>query len=278
IIGMTETGGPGMGIDCAARAGIHVWEDHYHPEIVDPATGAVVPDGTEGELVVSTLTRVGLPLVRYRTHDLTRVLSRAKCDCGRTALRLDRLRGRTDDMVIFKGVNFYPCQVETVLPFLTYRLACDGARVIRVENAERPDPNRFVGKDVLGEHDMRSYFLPNNCGKEAVTLNLAEAEGRDILRELVRRLRVDIFATNQRPRSYAKLGIDDATLRAVKPDLIWLGVTGFGPDHDEAAYDPILQARAGFMELTGAPDGPPTVFGLPMVDLGAAEHGYGAIM
>jgi len=115
IIGMTETGGPGMGIDCAARAGIHVWEDHYHPEIVDPATGAVVPDGTEGELVVSTLTRVGLPLVRYRTHDLTRVLSRAKCDCGRTALRLDRLRGRTDDMVIFKGVNFYPCQVETVL-------------------------------------------------------------------------------------------------------------------------------------------------------------------
>src|SRR5207249_4457453 len=126
--------------------------------------------------------------------------------------------------------------------------------------------------------DMRSYFLPNNCGKEAVTLNLGEAEGRRILRELVRALRVDVFATNQRPRSYAKLGIDDATLRAVKPDLIWLGVTGFGPDHDEAAYDPILQARAGFMELTGAPDGPPTVFGLPMVDLGAAEHGYGAIM
>src|SRR5439155_1253378 len=96
IIGMTETGGPGMGIDCGARAGIHVWEDHYHPEIVDPATGAVVPDGTEGELVVSTLTRVGLPLVRYRTHDLTRVLSRARCGCGRTALRLDRPRGRTD--------------------------------------------------------------------------------------------------------------------------------------------------------------------------------------
>jgi phenylacetate-CoA ligase len=112
---MTETGGPGMGIDCAARAGIHVWEDHYHPEVVDPATGAVVPDGTEGELVVSTLTRVGLPLVRYRTHDLTRVLSRAPCACGRTALRLDRLRGRTDDMVIFRGVNFYPRQIETVL-------------------------------------------------------------------------------------------------------------------------------------------------------------------
>jgi phenylacetate-coenzyme A ligase PaaK-like adenylate-forming protein len=115
IIGMTETGGPGMGIDCAARVGIHVWEDHYHPEIVDPVTGAVVPDGTEGELVVSTLTREGLPLVRYRTHDLTRVVSRERCACGRTALRLDRLRGRTDDMVIFKGVNFYPRQVESVL-------------------------------------------------------------------------------------------------------------------------------------------------------------------
>jgi len=115
IIGMTETGGPGMGIDCAARAGIHVWEDHFHVEIVDPLTGAALADGTEGELVVSTLTREGLPLVRYRTHDLTRVLTRARCDCGRTAVRVDRLRGRTDDMVIFKGVNFYPRQVEDVV-------------------------------------------------------------------------------------------------------------------------------------------------------------------
>jgi phenylacetate-CoA ligase len=115
IIGMTETGGPGLGIDCAARAGIHVWEDHYLVEIVEPGTGAPLADGAEGELVVSTLTREGLPLVRYRTHDLTRVVSRARCDCGRTMLRLDRLRGRTDDMVIFKGVNFYPRQLETLL-------------------------------------------------------------------------------------------------------------------------------------------------------------------
>src|SRR5213594_2186188 len=115
IIGMTETGGPGLGIDCLARAGVHVWEDHYLAEIVDPATGRPRPDGEEGELVVSTLTREGLPLVRYRTHDLTRVVSRARCVCGRTSLRLDRLRGRTDDMVIYKGVNFYPRQVEMVL-------------------------------------------------------------------------------------------------------------------------------------------------------------------
>ena len=115
IIGMTETGGPGMGIDCAARAGVHVWEDHYYAEIVDPVTGAPRADGEEGELVVSTLTREGLPLVRYRTHDLTRVVSRDRCDCGRTMLRLDRLRGRTDDMVILKGVNFYPRQIEAAL-------------------------------------------------------------------------------------------------------------------------------------------------------------------
>jgi len=115
IIGMTETGGPGLGIDCAARRGIHVWEDHYYPEVIDPATGRVVADGTEGELVVSTLTREGLPLIRYRTHDLTRVVARARCDCGRTSLRLDRLRGRADDMVIYKGINFYPRQIETTL-------------------------------------------------------------------------------------------------------------------------------------------------------------------
>lgn len=115
IIGMTETGGPGLGIECARRAGIHVWEDHYVAEIVDPRTGAPLADGIEGELVVSTLTREGLPLVRYRTHDLTRVIARERCDCGRTSLRVDRLRGRTDDMVIFKGVNFYPRQIEALL-------------------------------------------------------------------------------------------------------------------------------------------------------------------
>jgi len=115
IIGMTETGGPGLGIDCAARAGIHVWEDHYFCEVVDPVTGALRADGVEGELVVSTLTREGLPLVRYRTHDLTRVLGREPCACGRTHLRLDRLHGRTDDMVIFRGVNFYPRQIESLL-------------------------------------------------------------------------------------------------------------------------------------------------------------------
>lgn len=167
----------------------------------------------------------------------------------------------------------------TTVPFLTYRLVQDGVRVIRVEDPERGDPNRFVGSKALdGEEGMGTYFLPNNLGKEAITLNLGCEEGRALLHELIARLPVDIFACNQRPRSYAKLGIDYETLRGIKPDLIWVGITGFGPQSDEAAYDPILQARSGLMALTGEPDGPPTVFGLPMVDLGAAEHAYGQIM
>ncbi|MCZ7575114.1 MAG: CoA transferase [Ardenticatenaceae bacterium] len=167
----------------------------------------------------------------------------------------------------------------TTVPFLTYRLVQDGARVIRVEDPRRGDPNRFVGSKALdGEEGMRTYFLPNNLGKEAITLNLGCEEGRALLCELIARLPVDIFACNQRPRSYARLGIDYETLRQVKPDLIWVGTTGFGPESDEAAYDPILQARSGLMALTGDPDGDPMIFGLPMVDLGAAEHAYGQVM
>ena len=115
IIGMTETAGVGMGIDCAEHEGIHVWEDHYWVEIVDPDNGEPVPDGEPGEMVVTTLTREGLPLIRFRTHDLTRIASREPCRCGRTGLRVDRLSGRTDDMIKVKGINFYPKQVESVL-------------------------------------------------------------------------------------------------------------------------------------------------------------------
>lgn len=151
-------------------------------------------------------------------------------------------------------------------------------QVIRVEHPQRPDPNRFVGDNVLGEEAMNSYFMPNNAGKKAITLNLAGDEGKEILKDLIRKLNIDIFATNQLPRNYVKLGIDYETLRAVKKDLIWLGITGFGPTVSEAAYDPILQARAGFMDLTGEKDGDPMVFGLPVVDLLAAEHAYGEVM
>jgi len=115
IIGMTESGGIGMGIDCEAQEGIHVWEDHYLIEIVDPDTGAVMPDGEMGEMTVTTLTREALPLIRLRTSDITAVVSRDPCSCGRTHLRVERITGRTDDMIKVKGVNFYPKQVEALL-------------------------------------------------------------------------------------------------------------------------------------------------------------------
>ena len=116
IYGMTETGGVGTtGMDCACHNGIHVWEDQYITEIIDPDTGKVVPDGTYGEAVFTSLTRQGVPILRYRTRDITRVLSREKCACGRTSLRIDRITGRFDDMLIVKGVNFYPRQVEQAL-------------------------------------------------------------------------------------------------------------------------------------------------------------------
>lgn len=181
-------------------------------------------------------------------------------------------------MMSFTTLTVLSLEQALTLPFLTYRLAQEGMRVIRIEPPGRGDPNRYVGKNVLGEEGMNSYYLPYNVGKEAITLNLATEEGRHILHQLIARLPVDIFACNTLPRNYRKLGIDYETLRHIKPDMIWVGITGFGPETNEAAYDPILQARAGFMDLTGEPDGPPQVFGLPMVDLGAAEHAYGQVM
>jgi len=116
IYGMTETGGVGTtGMDCPARCGIHVWEDQYLTEIVDPETGATLPDGAVGEVIFTSLTREAIPVIRYRTRDLTRIVSRERCACGRTSLRIDRIEGRCDDMLIVKGVNFFPKQVEQAL-------------------------------------------------------------------------------------------------------------------------------------------------------------------
>lgn len=116
IYGMTETGGIGTtGQDCRCHAGLHVFEDQYITEVIDPVTGKVLPDGEYGELVFTSLTREAMPILRYRTHDICRILTRETCACGRTSLRIDRITGRTDDMLIVKGVNFYPRQVEQAL-------------------------------------------------------------------------------------------------------------------------------------------------------------------
>ena len=116
IYGMTETGGIGtLGMDCPDHSGLHQWEDHYLVEIVDPTSGAPRTDGEVGEVVVTALTREALPVVRFRTGDLSRIVSRRPCACGRTHLRLARISGRLDDMLIVSGVNFFPAQVEQSL-------------------------------------------------------------------------------------------------------------------------------------------------------------------
>ena len=181
-------------------------------------------------------------------------------------------------MDLFKNLTVLSLEQATVLPYLTFRLAQDGMQVIRLEHPVYGDPNRMIGDNVLSEERMNAYFLCINAGKKDLTLNLAEAEGQKIFQALIRELKVDIFATNQLPKNYKKLGIDYDTLKSLRPDIIWLGVTGFGPDSNEGAYDPILQARGGLMELTGEGGGDPQVVGIPLPDMGTSEHAYGLVM
>lgn len=112
--GMSEMCGPGVAFECKEQNGLHIWEDYYIVEIVDPETLEPVPDGEIGELVLTTINREAMPLLRYRTRDLTRILP-GECPCGRQHKRLDRMKGRSDDMIILKGVNIFPIQIETIL-------------------------------------------------------------------------------------------------------------------------------------------------------------------
>ena len=112
--GMSEMNGPGVAFECTEQNGLHIWEDYVIPEIIDPDTLRPVPEGETGELVLTSLQREAMPLIRYRTRDLTRFLP-GRCPCGRTHRRIDRLKGRSDDMIILKGVNIFPIQIETIL-------------------------------------------------------------------------------------------------------------------------------------------------------------------
>ena len=114
IYGLTEIAGPGVAYECIEKHGMHVNEDHVIPEIIDPATGEALPYGAPGELVFTTITKQGQPMLRYRTHDIC-TLSDAPCSCGRTTIRMGRLTGRTDDMLVIRGVNVFPSQIESVL-------------------------------------------------------------------------------------------------------------------------------------------------------------------
>ena len=114
IYGLTEIYGPGIGINCEYNEGMHYWDDYLYIEVIDPKTGEPVPDGEMGEIVITTLVKEGAPLIRYRTHDLSRIIP-GKCKCGRCYPRLDTIMGRTDDMMKIKGVNVFPSQIEEVL-------------------------------------------------------------------------------------------------------------------------------------------------------------------
>jgi len=146
IYGLSEIMGPGVAVECEAQDGLHGWEDHFLFEIIEPDTGRALPEGEAGELVITTLTKQALPMIRYRTRDITR-LARGRCACGRTHARLQRITGRNDDMLIIRGVNVYPSQIEAVLIGLPgiaphYQLVVErhGAMDVLTIEVEADDP------------------------------------------------------------------------------------------------------------------------------------------
>ncbi len=168
------------------------------------------------------------------------------------------------------------------LPHATLRFAQLGWRVIRIESVGGGglpgDPNRYIGSRGYDD-DRRSYFVAPNVGKEAIALNLKDSRAHEIVRRLLHELDVDVFCCNTVPSRYASLGIDPATLRAAKPDLIWAGISAMGPRFPEApGSDPVLQAMAGYMEVTGDPNGPPMLSGIPVIDLKAGDEVYANVM
>ena len=169
------------------------------------------------------------------------------------------------------------------LPSATLRFVQLGWRVIRIESTPAGDglpgdPNRYIGRNAVDD-DRRTYFVAPNVGKEAIALNLKDPRGREALARIVRALGVDVFCCNVLPSRYEALGVDYSTLSAVKPDLIWAGISALGPAYpDVPGYDPVLQAMAGLMEVTGDPDGPPMVTGVPLVDLKAGDEVYANVL
>jgi crotonobetainyl-CoA:carnitine CoA-transferase CaiB-like acyl-CoA transferase len=169
------------------------------------------------------------------------------------------------------------------LSYATLRFVQLGWRVIRLEStpvgAGLPgDPNRYIG-DVVADDDRRSYFIAPNVGKEAIALNLKEDRGRALLKRIVKELNVDIFCCNTLPYRYQSLGIDYDTLRSVREDIIWAGISAMGPDYPKTpGYDPAMQAMVGYMELTGDKDGPPMISGVPLIDLKAGDEVYANVL
>lgn len=166
------------------------------------------------------------------------------------------------------------------LTYATLRFVHLGWRVIKLEptpvagRKSKGDPNRYIGRPVAGE-DRHSYFIAPNVGKEGIAVDLKQEKGQDLLRRMIKEIDVDVFCTNTIPSRHAKLGIDYESLRKVKNDLIWCGISAMGLAYpDVPGYDPVLQAFCGYMDLTGYPDGPPLQCGPPLIDLKAGEEAF----
>ena len=166
IYGLSEIMGPGVAIECIeAKSGLHIWEDHFLPEIIDPESGEVLPEGEQGELVITTITKEGIPLIRYRTRDITS-LTYAPCVCGRTHARLARMSGRSDDMLIIRGVNVFPSQIESILVRIEgvephYLLIVD-----REENLDTLEVQVEVGEELFSDEIKVLQSLAKRIEKE----------------------------------------------------------------------------------------------------------------
>jgi phenylsuccinyl-CoA transferase len=168
------------------------------------------------------------------------------------------------------------------LPYATLRFAQLGWRVIKIEavggGGLPGDPNRYIGARVADD-DRRSYFIAPNVGKLAVALNLKDPRGQEALHRLIAAADADIFCCNTLPDRYTAFGIDYETLKRVRPDIIWAAISALGPEYPKTpGYDPVLQAMVGYMELTGDPEGPPMLSGVPLIDLKAGDEVYAGVM
>ena len=191
IYGLTEISGPGVAGDCPHRCGLHVFEDHYYPEIIDPETLEPLPDGERGELVFTTLDRTGMPMLRYRTRDLSRIIPEP-CACGRTIRRIERINGRSDDMLIVRGVNVFPSQIETGL------LAVD--KVL---------PHYEIVVDRIGNLDILEVKVevkPEAFGDDIKSLEtLRKTIGASIQHIININAKVTLVEPNSLPRSEGKI-------------------------------------------------------------------------
>jgi phenylacetate-CoA ligase len=188
--GLSEMCGPGVAFECPFQNGLHIWEDHFLVEIIDPETLKPVPEGEEGELVLTTLVRDGMPILRYRTKDLTRILP-GPCECGRTHRRIERIKGRTDDMMIIKGVNIFPIQIERKLMGIP---GVGNNFVIILERAE------FTDLMTIKVEVQRETFMGDLRQLEALRRRIVEELKSDILITP----RVDLVEPDSLPKSEGK--------------------------------------------------------------------------